>query len=98
MATPHPSKTAPPPAKALAKRPRPLVQITRFELAPQSLGLLLATAGALWMLGQLVAILLTVVCALILAGTLNPVVDRLEAKGLPRPWAMALVSVLGLLR
>jgi predicted PurR-regulated permease PerM len=97
MKTPQPPKTAPPPAKALAKHPQPAVQITRIELAPRSLALLLATAGALWMLGQLVAILLTVVCALILAGTLNPVVDRLEGKGLPRAWAVALVSVLGLL-
>lgn len=95
--SPLPS-TKPPAMKAKqAALPRTEgVQVTRFELAPKSLALVLAVAGALWVVGQLVAILLTVVCALILAGTLNPVVDSLERRNWPRAWAVALVSAVGL--
>jgi putative heme transporter len=76
------------------KTPQPLQQppqVVRFELAPQSLALILAVAGGLWLVGQLAAILLTVVCALILVGTLTPLVDWLQKKHVPRTLAVVLV-------
>ena len=48
-------------------------------------------AGGLWLVGQLAAILLTVVCALILVGTLTPLVDWLQKKHVPRTLAVVLV-------
>jgi putative heme transporter len=43
------------------------------------------------MLGQLVAILVVILCSLILVGTLNPFVGWLEARSLKRVWAVTLV-------
>jgi putative heme transporter len=43
------------------------------------------------MLGQLVAILVVILCSLILVGTLNPFVGWLEVRSLKRVWAVTLV-------
>jgi predicted PurR-regulated permease PerM len=60
--------------------PRPI----RFEIGPKSIVALILTGVALWMLGQLVAILVVILCSLILVGTLNPFVGWLEARSLKR--------------
>lgn len=65
--------------------------VIQFEIGPKSIALVVLTAGALWVLGQLVGILLTVVCALILVGTLNPLVGWLEKHGIGRNKAVAIV-------
>ena len=67
--------------------PRPI----RFEIAPKSIVALILIGVALWMLGQLVAILVVILCSLILVGTLNPFVGWLEARSLKRIWAVTLV-------
>jgi predicted PurR-regulated permease PerM len=78
------------------------VQTVRFELAPKSIGLVVATLAGLWLVGQLSAIVVLLVCALILVGTLNPFVAWLEKRRVRRSLALALVfftslSVMGLL-
>ena len=65
--------------------------VIHFEIGPRSIAWVVLTAGALWVLGQLVAILLTVVCALILVGTLNPLVGWLEKHAIGRNQAVAIV-------
>jgi putative heme transporter len=66
-------------------------RLIRFEIAPKSIIALLLTGVALWLLGQLAAILVVLVCSLILAGTLNPFVGWLEARFLKRVWAVTVV-------
>ena len=75
-----------------------LPRLIRFEIAPKSIVALILTGAALWMLNQLAAILVVVLCSLILVGTLNPLVGWLEARFLKRVWAVTLVfGVCGLL-
>ncbi len=70
------------------KSPRPVI---RFEIAPKSIAAVVLTLAAIWALGQLWAIVLTVVCALILVGTLNPLVVWLEKHRMHRGMAIAMV-------
>jgi putative heme transporter len=80
------------------QEPERLPRLIRFEIAPKSIVALILTGVALWMLGQLVAILVVVLCSLILVGTLNPFVGWLEARPLKRVWAVTVVfGVCGLL-
>lgn len=75
-----------------SKSPKqPHVEVVRFELAPKSLATVVLTIAAIWLLGQLLAIVMTIVCAFILVGTLNPLVEWLEKRHLRRTFAIATV-------
>jgi predicted PurR-regulated permease PerM len=63
----------------------------RFELAPSSLLLVALFAAGSWALLRLVPVLLVLVAALIIVGTVNPAVQRLEARRMRRGAAIALV-------
>lgn len=63
----------------------------RFELAPKTMVLILVTLGSLWLVGELWAVVLVIVCASILAGTVAPLVSWLEAHRVRRPFAIAIV-------
>ena len=54
---------------------------------------LLTAALAVWLLIELWAIALTVVVALILVGTLNPFVTRLQRRGMGRGWAVLIITL-----
>jgi len=73
------------------REPKRAPRLIRFEIAPKSIVALILIGIALWLLGQLAAILVVILCSLILAGTLNPFVGWLEARPLKRVWAVTLV-------
>src|ERR1035441_1885773 len=79
------------------QEPKRLPRLIRFEIAPKSIFTIILTGLALWMLGQMAAILVVILCSLILAGTLNPFVGWLEARPLKRVWAVSLVFGVGAL-
>ena len=66
------------------QEPKRLPRLIRFEIAPKSIVTLILTGVGLWMVGQMAAILVVILCSLILAGTLNPFVGWLEARPLKR--------------
>lgn len=61
----------------------------RIEIAPSSILLGVGVVGAVWVLGRLVPVLVAVTCALMLAGTLAPMLRWLEARGVRRGLALA---------
>lgn len=67
-----------------------------FALTTRSVLTLLGAIGAIWLAFKLWTVVLVIVCALILVGTLNPLVRRLERLGLERGWSV-LVILVGLL-
>ena len=68
-------------------------QTVRIELSWRSVVSIVALVVGLWLLALLWQIILIVVIALVLAGTLSPVVDRLEQRRLTRAMALGLVAV-----
>ncbi len=70
--------------------PRP---ITRIEITPRGILYVLLAAAGVWLLVQLWEIVIVLIAALVLVGTLNPVVAALEQRGVRRGWAIALVFV-----
>ena len=52
-----------------------------FEITPRTIVLVLATIAAVWLAYQLWVVELILLLALILAGTFNPVIEWLEARG-----------------
>lgn len=73
---------------------RPAPRVVQLEVPVRTVLLLLASALAVWLLIELWAIALTVVVALILVGTLNPLVARLERRGIRRGWAVLVIVAL----
>jgi predicted PurR-regulated permease PerM len=67
--------------------------IVRFEIAPRSIVLILATIALLWLAYQLWTVELVLVVALILAGTFNPPIEWMERRGIRRIYALTLVFV-----
>jgi predicted PurR-regulated permease PerM len=67
------------------------LSVYRVEIAPRTLALLLGVVGGLWLALRLAPILLTLLVALILAGTLSPVVENLERRGISRTLGVAMV-------
>src|SRR5262245_28301506 len=67
----------------------------RIEVAPATIHRLvlwtLLTVAAVWLLRQLWPILVLLLTALIVVGTINPMVRRLEARGLNRNLALLVV-------
>jgi predicted PurR-regulated permease PerM len=63
----------------------------RFELSPKTLVALVLVVASLWLLIRLWPILLVLVVALLVAGTLSPVVRWLEEKRVRRGFGIAIV-------
>src|SRR4051812_38447074 len=65
--------------------------VVRFEIAPGTIGLILATVAGVWLLRELWVLGLLVVVALVFAGTLNPLVEWMESRGLKRTLSLLLL-------
>ena len=63
----------------------------RFDLSPKTLVVLVAVVASLWLLIRLWPVLLVLVVALLVAGTLSPAVRWLEEKGVRRGFGIAIV-------
>jgi predicted PurR-regulated permease PerM len=80
-----------PPRVPGAPKGRKRAVIVRFELSTRSLLSIVAALIAIWLLGEVWQIVLIVVGALILVGTLNPFAAFLQRRGFNRPLAVATV-------
>ncbi|HEY4179597.1 MAG TPA: AI-2E family transporter [Kofleriaceae bacterium] len=74
--------------------PEKTTSTLRIEIAPRTILLVLGATAAIWLLGQLTAVLMVVIVALMLVGTFDPLVAWLENKGLRRGRALVLVFVI----
>jgi predicted PurR-regulated permease PerM len=63
----------------------------RIEIAPRILLYVLLAVGAIWLLHAVWSVVMVVLIALIVAGTVKPVVEALERHGLRRGGALAIV-------
>ena len=72
------------------EQPGSLPRKIRFEIAPRSIALVLATVAGVWLVWQLRLVELILIIALILAGTFNPVIGRMEKLGFRRTPALLL--------
>ena len=61
--------------------------VVRFEIAPRSIALVLATLAGVWLAYQLRIVGLILIVALIVAGTFNPLIGWMEKRGLRRIYA-----------
>ncbi len=68
--------------------------IVRFEVAPRSIVLVVATLAVMWLAYHLWVVVLILVMALILAGTFNPLVVWMERRALSRIHALIVLFVL----
>ena len=73
------------------KAPAPEKTVVRFEIAPATVGLILAAIAGVWLLAQLWVIGLLVVVALVFAGTFNPLVEWMEKRGLTRTLSLIIL-------
>jgi predicted PurR-regulated permease PerM len=62
-----------------------------IEVAPKTMLTAVAIAGGAWVLLHVLPVVLVIVAALFLVGTLNPLVEWLEAHHVKRSWGIALV-------
>ncbi|HVW26731.1 MAG TPA: AI-2E family transporter [Polyangiaceae bacterium] len=85
--------TGPERADASAKHDASSHRTVRFEVAPKTIALVLLAMASVWLFLRLVPVLLVLVVALFLVGTLNPVVEWLEARGVKRRAGIAIVFV-----
>jgi predicted PurR-regulated permease PerM len=67
--------------------------VVRFEIAPRSIVLILATIAGVWLAYKLWIVELILVMALILAGTFNPLIEWMETRGIRRVFALLLFFV-----
>ncbi|MEO8706740.1 MAG: AI-2E family transporter [Kofleriaceae bacterium] len=74
--------------------PPPTARALRIEVAPRTIFLILGIMVAVWLLGQLTAVLTVMTVALILVGTFDPVVGWLERRRIKRGRALVLVFVI----
>jgi predicted PurR-regulated permease PerM len=65
----------------------------RVEITPFTMVFAICLAGVIWMLGQLVPVILVLVAALMIVGTVNPAVQWLEARKIKRGYGIAIVFV-----
>jgi len=63
----------------------------RIEVSPKTMLVAVAIGAGLWVFFQLLAVVLTVILALFIVGTLGPAVEWLESRKIERGWAIALV-------
>lgn len=65
----------------------------RVEIAPRTIGLILGAIAGIWLFGQLTAVITVVIVAMVLVGTIDPLVAQLERRGFGRGRALVLVFV-----
>jgi predicted PurR-regulated permease PerM len=75
------------------KAPAEGTSVVRFEIAPRSIVLILATIALVWLAYHLWIVELILIMALILAGTFNPTIEWMEKRGLRRVYALILLFV-----
>jgi len=73
------------------KAPAQEKTVVRLEIAPRTIGLILATIAGVWLLLQLWVIGLLLVVSLVFAGTFNPLVEWSEKRGLKRIYSLVLL-------
>ena len=93
MTLPLPPPPAPKPAPSRRATDRG-ARLVRFEVSPKPVLLLVGVAAVLWLLIRLWPILLVLVVALLIVGTLSPAVSWLEEKGARRGLAIGFVFTL----
>lgn len=71
--------------------------VTRIEITPRSIALIVATVAGLWLAYELRLVGLLLLMALILAGTFNPLIEWLEQRSMRRIYALVLVFGVSLL-
>jgi len=70
---------------------RPKTAAVRYELSNRTLFSVLAAVASIWLLAQIWGVVLIILGALILAGTLNPLVGALQRRGITRPTAVSAI-------
>jgi len=82
-------------ANRAAPSDEPLVAVhkptLRVEIMPLTMVFAILLAGMVWMLGQLVPVILVLITALMVVGTMNPVVEWVERHGMRRGMAIMIV-------
>ncbi|MDQ3339078.1 MAG: AI-2E family transporter [Myxococcota bacterium] len=76
-----------------AHEPPPRPPAIRIDITPRSIGLVLLAIAAVWFAFSLANVLLVVLVALILVGTIEPIINWLERHRLGRGNALALVFI-----
>ena len=71
----------------------PVIRTIRVEITAVTMIFAVLLAGAIWALGRLVPVILVLIAALMMVGTLNPAVQWLERRGLSRGAGISLVFV-----
>ena len=71
----------------------PARQTLRIELAPRTIGLILLVVAGLWIAFQLQTVLIAITVALVMVGTLDPMVAWFERRNLGRGRALVLIFV-----
>jgi predicted PurR-regulated permease PerM len=66
-------------------------RVIRFELAPSTMITLVSIIAGLWLLFKLLPVLLVLVAAFFMVGTLNPIVQWLESKHFRRGLAIGII-------
>src|SRR5438270_11132072 len=82
-----------PPGEGVMKMPAQERTVVRFEIAPRTIGWILAAAAGVWLLRELWLIGVLLVIALVFAGTFNPLLEWMEKRGLTRTLSLALLMV-----
>jgi predicted PurR-regulated permease PerM len=87
------TSNAPRGAESIARPEATSHRTVRFEIAPKTIALVLVAMASVWVFLRLVPVLLVLVVALFLVGTLNPVVEWLETRGIRRHTGIVVVYV-----
>src|SRR5215470_1230737 len=73
------------------REPRPDPTASRIEVAPRTILLLLVVIAGIWLAFQLETVLIVVTIALVMVGTLDPMVAWFERRGIRRGRALVLI-------
>src|SRR3954471_23855432 len=79
------------------KEPPPDGTVVRFEIAPRTAALILATMAGLWVLRELWVVVLLVVVSLVFAGAFHPLVAWMERRDLGRIFSLILLFLASVL-
>ncbi len=75
----------------LSRRARAGAAPFRIEISWKTMLLVVGTVAGCWIAVKLVSVVLVVVAALFMVGTLNPIVEWLERRSVKRGWGIAIV-------